>query len=66
MACLFGWEPFIGDSEEPFIGEFQGEPFSGEFGTFFRGIWNLFQGNLEPFQGIFRESFQGDFPKGNI
>lgn len=21
MACLFGWEPFIGDSEEPFIGD---------------------------------------------
>lgn len=51
MACLFEQEPFIGDSEEPFIGEFQGEPF---------------QGNLEPFQGIFRESFQGDFPKGGI
>lgn len=27
---------------------------------------NLFKGNLEPFQGIFRESFQGDFPEGDI
>ena len=46
MACLFGWEPFIGDSEEPFIGEFQGEPFSGEFRTFSRD-----------FQGILSRGF---------
>ena len=38
MACLFGWEPFIG--------EFQGEPFSGEFGTFSRD-----------FQGILSRGF---------
>jgi hypothetical protein len=43
MACLFGWEPFIG--------EFQGEPFSGEFRTFSRD-----------FQGILSRGFsQGGY-----
>lgn len=51
MACLFEQEPFIGDSEEPFIGEFQGEPFSGEFRTFSRD-----------FQGILSRGFsQGGY-----
>ena len=45
MACLFGWEPFIGNFKRNL---FQGnlEPFSGEFGTFSRD-----------FQGILSRGF---------
>lgn len=53
MACLFGWEPFIGDLEEPFLGEFQREPFSGEFGTFSRDFRGILSGGFSQ-RGIFR------------